>query len=916
MQIPAADLPSEATGKCDQIAYQYTALIQPHAALIVLDGQTRQVLQASESVQDLLGISASALLGKELSAVGLGAVSDRFDRMRARTIAPHLIGGLVSPSGTPLIGRLQSHDGLILLELEPERHEADPSIESPERVINYIAEAIDEVRSIDDLASSLTSAVRIALGYDRCMLYRFDPEWNGEVIGESRVDHAEDSFLNLRFPARDIPKSARAMFSEAKFRVTVDQSRDFSPLLPRLNPKTGRDIDLTHVRSRGAAGSCQIYYRNMGVRATLIIPITVGEKLWGLISCHHGQALRPSPTLDPYFEFLGRIASSAIERLVLRERAKAEEAVAQFHEHLVHLENSGRRWLDRLWQQIHTLHGLLEAEGFIMRIGEECFAVGKADKQHAPRLLDTLLKNAPREPFATNQIPLEHPELADLAPIAAGAIVVPLSSNPGDAAVWIRGERRLTVNWAGDPTAGLKWDEAGRPELTPRSSFELWKTTTAGTCRPWTSSELTLAKSAAMRIGLLVLSWETAQASRSKSEFLANVSHEIRTPLTAILGFTDILLEDETNPEKREFIAVIQRNGTHLINLINEILDISKVEAGHLEITPAVTNVRELVADVIALMQERAQQKSIQLISTISNEIQQHVTVDPMRLKQILINLVANALKFTEAGSVTISITRPAHSKEILELAVIDTGIGISEDKLDRIFKPFEQADSSTTRLYGGTGLGLTISLRLAEMLGGGITVRSEVGKGSAFHVTVLAPPAHTHTNTPAQHTAPSAHTPAHTPPPHSQSSRNTSPARDASTQAAPLRGTRVLIAEDGPDNRRLLAHFLKSAGAEVHFAENGQQAIDLVAAAAAQPFNLILMDMQMPLMDGYEATRRLRLSGCSTPIIALTAHAMAGDDQRCITCGCDEYLSKPINRAALIERCTYWSRPGSRQTA
>ncbi len=379
-------------------------------------------------------------------------------------------------------------------------------------------------------------------------------------------------------------------------------------------------------------------------------------------------------------------------------------------------------------------------------------------------------------------------------------------------------------------------------------------------------------------------------ATRSKSEFLANMSHEIRTPMTAILGFTDNLLDpDLTESEKLQAVHTVRRNGEHLLQIINDILDISKIEAGKLEVERIACPLGQTVAEVQSLMQVRADAKKLPLKVEILGAVPEFIQSDPTRLKQILVNLLGNAIKFTETGSVRLVARFVGGGAEpYIQFDVIDTGLGMSEEQVGRLFRAFSQADSSTTRKFGGTGLGLNISKRLAEMLGGGIAVESKPGEGSVFRVTVA-------TGTldgVRMVNGPSVLTIA-----------QPDPSAAPSGEVARL-DCRILLAEDGPDNQRLISHVLKKAGADVTVTENGERAVDAALAARDQgdPFEIILMDMQMPVMDGYEATELLRQRGYTGPIIALTAHAMASDRQHCLDAGCDDYATKPINRQKLIQ--------------
>jgi PAS domain S-box-containing protein len=382
--------------------------------------------------------------------------------------------------------------------------------------------------------------------------------------------------------------------------------------------------------------------------------------------------------------------------------------------------------------------------------------------------------------------------------------------------------------------------------------------------------------------------WTAAEsATRAKSEFLANMSHEIRTPMTAIVGYADILAEGLENPEHLEAVNTIRRNGAYLLEIINGILDLSKIEAGKLQVERIACAPGTVLAEAASLMRVRADAKGLALKLEYAGACPETISTDPARLRQILINLIGNAIKFTTAGEVrvVVRLVDGDSSQPRLACDIVDTGIGMTSEQVERLFQPFSQADGSTSRKFGGTGLGLVISKRLAEMLGGDIRVTSAPGQGSTFTLTV--------------DTGPLSGVALLAQPGEAVAAPSPVPPRGP----RPSLKCRILLAEDGPDNQRLIAFLLKKAGAEVALAENGQIACDKALAARDRdtPFDVILMDMQMPVMDGYEAARRLREKGYSGPIVALTAHAMADDRQRCLEAGCNDYATKPIDRDQLI---------------
>jgi hypothetical protein len=370
------------------------------------------------------------------------------------------------------------------------------------------------------------------------------------------------------------------------------------------------------------------------------------------------------------------------------------------------------------------------------------------------------------------------------------------------------------------------------------------------------------------------------EASRVKSEFLSNMSHEIRTPMTAVLGYADLLLEPgQTDAERATHVLTIKRHGEHLLQLINDLLDVSKIEAGKMTVERIETDPCAVIEDAVALMRVRAHSKKVLLTATYDWPLPTRINTDPTRLRQIIINLVGNAIKFTpEEGSVLVHTSMRLGT---LSIAVRDTGIGMAPEALSKLFQSFSQADASTTRKFGGTGLGLSISRNLALLMGGDVQVQSELGKGSTFTLTL--------DNCTSEH-AP-------------QRSELAAPQHTlASSTSIPTLSCRIIVAEDSPDNQRLIAHLLKKTGASVTIVGDGAELLTQVDSAKQQgnPFALIITDVQMPVLDGLEATRRLRATGHQGPILALTAHAMASERARCLEAGCDSFVTKPINKLAL----------------
>lgn len=369
-------------------------------------------------------------------------------------------------------------------------------------------------------------------------------------------------------------------------------------------------------------------------------------------------------------------------------------------------------------------------------------------------------------------------------------------------------------------------------------------------------------------------------ANAAKSRFLANMTHEIRTPMNAIIGFSDILAEHDLGAELQQYVELIRDSGHHLLRLIDDILDLSKIEAGRMQIEPRDCRLAVVLNSVEAMMRPLAEKKDLQFEVMCSPDVPDLVHTDSARLRQCLVNLVGNAIKFTETGHVHVRVLLDGERTDpCLRFDVEDTGIGIAPDKQEIIFDAFEQADGTTTRHYGGTGLGLAITRKLVELLGGAVHVKSRPGQGSVFSLTMPAGFC-TLDN-----------------PPSSVSLPVESAVTDDLVRNMRFCG-RILVAEDTPTNQLLIRLILEQLGAEVTLATDGDEAVE---EATRHPYDLILMDVQMPQKNGHEATRELRRRGLTVPIVALTAHAMKEDRQACLAAGCDGYLAKPIDRDELV---------------
>ena len=389
------------------------------------------------------------------------------------------------------------------------------------------------------------------------------------------------------------------------------------------------------------------------------------------------------------------------------------------------------------------------------------------------------------------------------------------------------------------------------------------------------------------------------EADSAKTNFLANMSHEIRTPMSAIIGYAEVLLQDcLPEKERNNYLSTIINNGQHLLSIINDILDISKIEAGEMQVEYIHCSPMQLVYDVMQLMQHKADEKKLKLVLEFKSDIPMQIVSDPLRIKQMIINLISNAIKFTSSGQILLStfVEKRVDGNEcVMHFTVKDSGIGISEDEQTQIFSPFKQAKSNTTRKYGGTGLGLAITKTLAELLGGDVSLLSTPEFGSLFTITINAGPLNMMNfyDNPQREMDIMAHK------------------NDYLTSNHDQYQCKTLLVEDGEDNQNLIKYNLSRMGVAADVASDGQEGYDKVSSAwqSGEPYDLVLCDMQMPIMDGYTMVSKLRDDGYDKSIVALTAHAMTGDREKCIDAGCDDYAAKPLQLKLLRKIVSTYAR-------
>jgi light-regulated signal transduction histidine kinase (bacteriophytochrome)/ActR/RegA family two-component response regulator len=850
--------------------------IQPYGMLFVLEGDDHRIIQVSENVGRWLPQqSVEGVLGKTLGDI-IGA--EQAEQIRyiivERSLMP-IQSTIIKVDDTWFDAVAHRVDGNIVVELEIIDDKKSLVRDFFYDELRDFAVGLRNATTLPELYDFVTQKIRDITGFDRVKLYRFDENWNGEVVGESKAEYMP-SYRGLHFPASDIPEQARKLYMTNYIRQIADVSYAPVPVIPPLHPDSEKPLDMSLSVLRSVSPIHVQYLANMGIAASMSVSIIQNGKLWGLVACHHNVGFHVPYRVRMVSEIMGHIFSAQLSSLEgLRDKDEQEKRNL-----IVERLSAGLKSNFNLEELLKGRQGLalgaMNADGMAVMTRKRILTFGETPDEATIRKLANWLADNTSAVFSTQESDRACAADPALCHLKGGFLAAPISQTNKDYIIWFRDSVLQQVNWAGSPEKSAEQTKAGY-RLMPRSSFELWKETIKNRSKPWTREDIETAQN----IVQVVLEGErlTAEhANVAKSEFLANMSHELRTPMNAITGIVSLL--DRGAPlddRQRKLLGVLRLSSDSLLNLINDLLDVAKIESHELVLESKPLNVADIVAEVGSIMSVRAAEKNLMLNIKCAPRTELNIKGDPMRLQQIVTNLVSNAVKFTDEGFVNILVKAeplPKGKRQVV-IDIVDSGIGMTAGQTERIFDKFIQADPSISRRFGGTGLGLAITKQLTELMGGDITVSSREGLGSRFTVTLPV-------ENVAQEDLPPENEPV------------MAPRTDA-------RG-RILLAEDYEGNIIVAQAMLEEQGYEVIVARTGKEALDAVRLGG---FDLVLMDVQMPEMDGYEATRLIREgetvgNGAALPIIGVTANALVGDREKCLNAGMDDYISKPFNPVQL----------------
>lgn len=866
--------------------------IQPHGALLVLQRCNLQVVQVSRNVAQFLGFTPEQLLGKPLHRIFHDSTDAMTAAIQAESTEPLLLSARAHPKQLYLVTPFYG-EGWVALELEVSDL-SSAHLLSLHHGLSEATSQIQQATSTSGLGQIITQAIKRITGFDRVMVYRFADDGSGVVIAEA-VEADLDPFLGLHYPAVDVPPTARRIFTQKSLRAIPDAAYEPVPLVSQA-PQA---VDLTLSNLRGVSECHRTYLKNMGVRASLTIPIAQHQQLWGLVACHHRSPKRVSHEVHQICQVLGKLASAQVYLQQAWE-------LRQYRQRMRHIDHGFRQALNdnpgdmaRVLNLNHsTLLSFVRADGLAIILGDTILLRGQTPHEEDVRQLSDWMKGqGTQEVYVTDSLLAQYPAAQRFTSPVAGVLSLTVSVGQQVAYQinWFRGEQSYSVHWGGNPDDAVEADADGF-RLRPRGSFATWQQQVQGRSLPWQPVELEAASElrhtlllAALentKADLEVAASEARQANRSKDEFLANMSHEIRTPMNAILGFTQLLEATQLTIQQQKYIASISASGEDLLVIIHDILDLAKLEAGTLALNPMAFNVLHVLHELVQRFRPITEEKALALELQVADDVPTCLYGPVERLRQILANLINNAIKFTNAGTIAVSViadeplNAEAQGPVNLTFRVRDTGIGIAPEDQERVFEPFTQLDGSLTRQHEGTGLGLAICQKIIDLMQGQIGVVSMPGQGSTFWFQLPFSPAHG-TLDPA--------------PPKGQQHTNGAT------------GTTLLVVEDVPLNQKLMRKVLASLGYTADIAGDGIQALEKMAQRS---YPLVLMDCQMPRLDGYETTRRLRQTQgpCQqSVVIGLTAHAMVGDRAKCLAAGMDDYTSKPVQLARLDELIHHW---------
>ncbi len=902
---------------CDHEPIATPGYIQPHGVLLVLKKDSLQIIQVSANCQQYLGRTPESLLKHPIASLcGEAQAAFLQSSTQQNFSTVHHFHLILEIQGEQYIFDALWHEQntLLIVELELASFDYQQQALQQYQKLQYHLAQLRSVEDVHQLSQVLVEAAQGLYAFDRVMVYRFDQRWHGQVIAERKKPELP-AYLDLYFPAHHIPAPARELYRRNASRFILNPVAQQVPLVPAEHPDTGL-LDLSHAYLRGLSPFHIAYLKNMGVNTSFSLPLCNRHVLWGLVVCHFQHAQLVNYEIRRSLELLVQVASATLmmlsENEVYREllslkqnRIRLFDAAANINLDLARVFRSNQ----------DSLLAVSNSDGAALFFNGRLLLFGITPSlEQTQALIDWLFtKLADGETFHTDHLIEHYPASQVYQASVSGILAIILSHEAQECLVWFRQEVRETINWGDKPSKGkYQPSQVNQPSLP--NSFIAWQENVRAKSMPWTHAEINSAKELLnfryitaryrthrenltlmhdLQSHEIELQAQNAQllntqktlfdtlnkaetVSKAKSAFLANMSHELRTPLNGILGYAQLLQRDANQSDKqKEHLTIIQKSGNYLLQLIEDILDLSKIEADAVQLQNQAFHLPALLKETVGLFELRAQQKNLILNYTETNALPKMVKGDEKRLRQVLLNLLSNAVKFTEQGAVYLTVS---YADDSFSFQVKDTGIGIAQEAQEKIFEPFQQSGAQNYRSQG-TGLGLAISQRLVHLMDGEISVESQLGAGCCFTVQVYLPALDE-----AEKLA--------------VDSNN----KKQFYNICGLVGNtyKILIIDDQLENCQLLEQFLKTLGFDIQFRTDAQAG--LVAWEDWQP-DLLLLDLQMPRKDGFAVLEHIKQvkTQIPIPVLVMSANMLESTQIKVKQAGAQGFIEKPLDLDGLL---------------
>ena len=874
---------------CESEDLIHKDFIQSYGASLVIDKTTKQIIFMSENINKVLN-DDTLNIGSIPKIIG----EKKEDLLEESLISanvgiPSFVGYAVIKNNNysleTLCHKSQSNPNHIIIEFVPYtpiNSANDATLNS--MLIHKLSNLINDFNNTKSLNMFIEEAAQLVqefLAYDRVIFYKFNQDWSGEVLSEAVREGLEQKYLGLHFPSSDIPSQARELFTKNPVRVIADVNSTHVPIIGKASVDM---YDQTYSSLRISSEFHLDYLRNMGSKATLTVSIIVNNKLWGMLSCHHGE-----PKIPPFNHRQSILSVITIIAHVFSNQLQSKleiEQLKSLNDFIKHLEDF-RRQADIYSSFNEILKALgnltkehFQSDGIAIFIEDDVYN-DTLNENSLEMIKNKLLNSDDFSSFDSidNEVGLENIFIEN---DSVGGFFYPFKKIHKGGIFLSKKEWKHTVNWAGRPDTYSKVKtKEGKTVLGVRNSFDVWQQEVDRKAKPWDEFIPKLCEELENTVTILhtikQLNYATQKAEEStktKAQFLANMSHEIRTPLNGIIGLTNLVLNEELEDSHRTYLEQVIRSSELLLHVLNDILDYSKIDAGRLDIENKSFEHHKAIRNTLDIFEHALTQNGNKLKVSISNDIPTELKGDIFRFKQVLNNLLGNAVKFTTDGTISLNVYKDEETSKYLKVVyeVGDTGIGMTEATIEKLFGSFMQSDVSHTRKYGGTGLGLAISKLLVELMGGEITVSSEYGVGSTFGFSIN----------------------------YEKVIDNSDLISDKSDEKVMNESHhKILVVEDEHVNQMVIKGYLKMFDIGYDLAIDGQEAVDL---AKKNKYNLILMDIQMPIKNGFEATKEIREFDKEVPIVALSAAVMQTDKDKTLEVGMNGHLAKPFKQEGLIK--------------